>query len=194
VSIDVVRFDSSASAASLSADDMGVSTVLPLEGLTVVVTGEVTGLDRDQANAAVIALGGKPVGSVSGKTGLVVTGVGAGVSKMQKVKQFGTPVLDGDVFAALAADPASWDGQPVGGPIVPEAAAEPVEVYVAPDHQVIQAVIYPQGVRQVRLSCRCGNKWQGAGIHDREKGCPRDPAGYPRASWTPATTVASVTR
>lgn len=162
--------------------------MLPLEGLTVVVTGEVPGLDRDQANAAVLALGGKPVGSVSGKTGLVVTGVGAGVSKMQKVRQFGTPVLDGPVFAALAADPGAWDGLPVGGPLV-VAEAPLSEPYVAPTHRVTQCVVYPDGVREVRLLCACEHRWLGEGIHDREKGCPRDPAGYPRASWTPPPTV-----
>jgi hypothetical protein len=170
----------------------GMSTALPLAGLTVVVTGEVPGLDRDQAKAGVLALGGTPVGSVSGRTGLVVTGEGAGVSKMQKVRQFDTRVLDGEAFAALVADPVSWDGQPVGVPLSATAAAPaPVEVYVAPDHMVTSGVVYPGNVRDVRLSCTCGNKWKGDGVLDREKGCPEDPSGYPRASWagSPLTMV-----
>lgn len=86
----------------------------PFDSITVIVTGDVDGYTREAAHDAIIALGGKPVGSVSGKTGLVVMGEGAGVSKMAKTRNFNHLVIDGPTFAALAADPSSWDGQPVG--------------------------------------------------------------------------------
>ena len=49
----------------------------PLAGKTVVVSGTIEGFSRDEAEDAVRAAGGKPAGSVSKKTDLVVAGPGA---------------------------------------------------------------------------------------------------------------------
>ncbi|BCB91163.1 NAD-dependent DNA ligase LigA [Phytohabitans suffuscus] len=70
--------------------------------MTVVVTGAVPGLTRDEGNAAVERLGGRSSGSVSKKTDLVVVGEGAG-SKAAKAEQLGIRVLPADRFAALLA-------------------------------------------------------------------------------------------
>ncbi|NUT37789.1 MAG: NAD-dependent DNA ligase LigA [Hamadaea sp.] len=81
--------------------------VLPLRRpdgspMTVVVTGAVPGLTRNEGNEAVERLGGKSSGSVSAKTDLVVVGDGAG-SKAEKAVQLGVPVLPADRFAQLLA-------------------------------------------------------------------------------------------
>lgn len=161
----------------------GMST-LPFDGLTVVVTGTVPGLDRAQATAAVVALGGKPMGSVSGKTGLVVMGEGAGLSKTAKVRQHSIPVLSAQAFAALAADPSSWDGQPVGVPLdslpAPVADADPSEVKVTVPwsrraHMVgVATAPSEDGGTEYRCWCRCGLRWLG-GPGAMKAGCPGDP-------------------
>jgi DNA ligase (NAD+) len=68
--------------------------------MTVVVTGAVPGLTRDEGNEAVERLGGKSSGSVSKKTDLVVVGEGAG-SKATKAEQLGIRILPAERFAAL---------------------------------------------------------------------------------------------
>jgi DNA ligase (NAD+) len=68
--------------------------------MSVVVTGSVPGLTRDEGNEAVETLGGKASGSVSKKTDLVVVGEGAG-SKAAKAEQLGIRILAADRFAAL---------------------------------------------------------------------------------------------
>jgi DNA ligase (NAD+) len=70
--------------------------------MTVVVTGSVPGLTRDEGNEAVERLGGRSSGSVSKKTDLVVVGEGAG-AKAAKAEQLGIRVLPADQFAALLA-------------------------------------------------------------------------------------------
>ena len=72
----------------------------PLAGLTVVVTGTLTGFSRDQAAEAVQSLGGKVSGSVSKKTGFVVVGDNPG-SKAEKAVSLKVPVLDEDGFRVL---------------------------------------------------------------------------------------------
>ena len=81
------------------------ATVLPLQKpdgspMTVVVTGSVPGLTRDEGNEAVETLGGKSSGSVSARTDLVVVGDGAG-SKAAKAEQLGIRILPAAEFAAL---------------------------------------------------------------------------------------------
>jgi DNA ligase (NAD+) len=68
--------------------------------MTVVVTGSVPGLTRDEGNEAVETLGGRSSGSVSRRTDLVVVGDGAG-SKADKAAQLGVRILPADRFAAL---------------------------------------------------------------------------------------------
>ncbi|MDQ3431006.1 MAG: helix-hairpin-helix domain-containing protein, partial [Actinomycetota bacterium] len=72
----------------------------PLEGVTVVVTGTLSGWSRDEATEAVQSRGGKVSGSVSKKTGFVVAGDSPG-SKYDKAMQLGVPILDEDGFRAL---------------------------------------------------------------------------------------------
>jgi DNA ligase (NAD+) len=72
----------------------------PLTGVTVVVTGSLRDLSRDQAIAAIQERGGKVTGSVSKKTGFVVVGADPG-SKYDKAVAVKAPILDDDGFAVL---------------------------------------------------------------------------------------------
>ncbi len=72
----------------------------PLTGVTVVITGSLRDLSRDQAIAAVQERGGKVTGSVSKKTGFVVVGADPG-SKYDKAVQVKAPVLDDDGLRVL---------------------------------------------------------------------------------------------
>jgi DNA ligase (NAD+) len=80
----------------------GVAVEGPLVGKTVVVTGAIEGFSREEAEEAIRAAGGKPVGSVSRRTDYVVAGPGAG-SKLAKAQELGIPVLDAEGFRALLA-------------------------------------------------------------------------------------------
>ncbi|MFE1256240.1 NAD-dependent DNA ligase LigA [Streptomyces fungicidicus] len=78
----------------------------PLAGMTVVVTGAMTGslekLSRNEMNELVERAGGRSSSSVSRKTSLVVAGEGAG-SKRAKAEQLGVRLATPDEFAALVA-------------------------------------------------------------------------------------------
>jgi DNA ligase (NAD+) len=65
----------------------------PLAGLSIVLTGSLEGLTRDEASEAVTGLGGKVTSSVSKKTSFVVAGDSPG-SKYDKALTLGVPVLD----------------------------------------------------------------------------------------------------
>jgi len=72
----------------------------PLEGKTVVLTGTLPELTREEAAALVKAAGGKVVNSVSKKTDYVVAGENPG-SKLAKAEKFETSVLDEAGLRAL---------------------------------------------------------------------------------------------
>ena len=74
----------------------------PLAGLTIVLTGTLPTLTRDEAKAMIEEAGGKAAGSVSAKTSYVVAGSEAG-SKLDKAEALGIPVLDEDGFRKLVA-------------------------------------------------------------------------------------------
>ncbi|HWC49734.1 MAG TPA: NAD-dependent DNA ligase LigA [Solirubrobacterales bacterium] len=65
----------------------------PLEGKTVVLTGTLPELTREEAAALVKSAGGKVTSSVSKKTDYVVAGDNPG-SKLAKAEKFGTEILD----------------------------------------------------------------------------------------------------
>jgi DNA ligase (NAD+) len=67
----------------------------PLEGKTIVLTGTLPTLTREEAASLVKAAGGKIVNSVSKKTDYVVAGESPG-SKLTKAQDLGTTVLDED--------------------------------------------------------------------------------------------------
>ena len=76
---------------------------LPLAGLTVVITGTLPTLSRDEAKDLLEAAGAKVAGSVSKKTHYVVAGAEAG-SKLTKAQELGVPVLDEDGLRVLLKD------------------------------------------------------------------------------------------
>jgi DNA ligase (NAD+) len=91
VRLETPGFDPSAASARL------------LAGVTVVITGTLPSLSRDEAAEAVRAAGGKVSSSVSKKTNFVVAGENAG-SKYDKAVELGVPILNEVGFRALMAD------------------------------------------------------------------------------------------
>ena len=69
-------------------------------GKTFVFTGTLANRTREEAEALVVAHGGKAGGSVSKKTNYVVVGTDAG-SKLEKAKSLGVPVVDETQFEKL---------------------------------------------------------------------------------------------
>lgn len=73
-----------------------------VSGKTIVFTGSLETMSRDEAKAQAEALGAKTAGSVSTKTNLVVAGPGAG-SKLKKAAELGIDVIDEAGWAAIVA-------------------------------------------------------------------------------------------
>ncbi len=71
-----------------------------LAGVSVVITGTLEGMTRDEAGEAVRQAGGKVTSSVSKKTDFVVAGENAG-SKYDKAVELGVPILDEGAFRIL---------------------------------------------------------------------------------------------
>ena len=74
-----------------------------LAGKTLVVTGTLPNLSRQEAEALITQNGGKAAGSVSKKTSYVVAGQAAG-SKLTKAQALGIPVIDEAGLYALIAE------------------------------------------------------------------------------------------
>jgi DNA ligase (NAD+) len=72
----------------------------PFSGKTVVVTGTIEGYSRNEIEALIKAQGGKPTGSVSKKTDLVIVGESPG-SKADKAAQLGVKIINTDAFLEM---------------------------------------------------------------------------------------------
>ncbi|MGO9789298.1 MAG: NAD-dependent DNA ligase LigA [Solirubrobacteraceae bacterium] len=77
----------------------------PLAGTTLVLTGTLPELTREQATEMILAAGGKVAGSVSRRTSYVVAGDSPG-SKLAQAERLGVAVVDEDGLRALLAGPA----------------------------------------------------------------------------------------
>jgi DNA ligase (NAD+) len=84
----------------LTEDRRAAKSSSGIAGKTVVVTGTLKKYGRDEIEALIKELGGKPAGSVSKKTDYVVAGEKAG-SKLDKARQLGIPVLTEEEFESL---------------------------------------------------------------------------------------------
>ncbi len=82
------------------ADERDASIERTLEGMSIVVTGSLTGFSRDDAKEAIVARGGKAAGSVSKKTAYWWQAIRR-ASKYDKAVELGVPILDEDGFARL---------------------------------------------------------------------------------------------
>ncbi|NRA74863.1 MAG: NAD-dependent DNA ligase LigA, partial [Planctomycetes bacterium] len=74
-----------------------------LSGLTVVITGTLPGLSRDEAKDLVRSAGGKVTGSISKSTDLLLAGEKAG-SKLDKAHKLGVEVIDEDQLRQRISD------------------------------------------------------------------------------------------
>ncbi len=75
-------------------------------GLSIVVTGSMESMTREQVEALVIENGGKAASSVSKNTAFLIAGPGAG-SKLTKAEALGVEVISEQVFLAKLQSPAN---------------------------------------------------------------------------------------
>lgn len=80
-----------------------VASAQPMAGQTVVLTGTLSAMGRDEAKEKLQQLGAKVAGSVSAKTALVIAGENAG-SKLAKAAELNVPVWDEAQMLALFAE------------------------------------------------------------------------------------------
>ncbi len=94
----------------------------PLKDKTLVVTGTLANMTREQVSELIQQAGGKVGGSVSKKTDYLVVGADPGGSKTSKAQQLGIPILDETALlklvgeSAVAANAAEHDRQEVDQP------------------------------------------------------------------------------
>ena len=89
----------------LDLSETGAAATGALRGKVLVVTGKLTTMSRDEAEAAIAHAGGRATASVSKKTDYLVAGDEPG-GKLDKARQLGVPVLDEARFLELLANPA----------------------------------------------------------------------------------------
>jgi DNA ligase (NAD+) len=82
-------------------DQPRAATSSKVAGMTIVFTGALEQMTRDEAKARAVALGAKVSASVSSKTDLVVAGPGAG-SKLAEAEKLGVKVIDEDAWVKLS--------------------------------------------------------------------------------------------
>jgi hypothetical protein len=130
----------------------------PLAEQTVVVTGEVPGMDRPAAQAAVRALGGTVAAGVTRSVDLMVVGEGAGLSKLRKAAALGVRQLPAQAFAAMVLDPASVPAdEPLGAVAAAPAPVVPVQRATGA-HGAGSASWIRDGRYVTVVNCRCGWK------------------------------------
>ena len=72
-----------------------------LTGISVVVTGTLETMSREEAEAAVVARGGKATSGISKKTSYLIAGANPGASKVTKAAEAGVPTIDEAAFLQL---------------------------------------------------------------------------------------------
>jgi DNA ligase (NAD+) len=80
----------------------------PLAGKTIVLTGTLAGMSRNEAKKLLQSLGAKVSSSVSSKTDIVIAGENPG-SKLEKARSLGLTILTEDQFLRLSARTATND-------------------------------------------------------------------------------------
>ena len=72
-----------------------------LEGMTIVVSGVFQHFTRDEIKASIEQHGGKPSGSISGKTTYLLAGANMGPEKRKKAEKLGVPILTEEEYLSL---------------------------------------------------------------------------------------------